>query len=137
VSRLLLLNAPNNLPSDISQPFLLSELPTEFDVEEALCINISEEYFEILRIFGKNETVLNVARLRGHRSDSCAPQTPAARFSGTLEKFFGLKIFGQIAEFGSSRGICKVLVENHKAVERAITDWLAIESVRKGRKLAM
>ena len=36
------LEPPTNLPSNILQPFLLSELPNEFNVEEPLCINISE-----------------------------------------------------------------------------------------------
>jgi hypothetical protein len=43
VSKLILLKPPTNRPSDILQSFLLSELPNEFDVEEAPCINVSEE----------------------------------------------------------------------------------------------
>ena len=54
VSRVFLLQLSTNLPSDIPQTFLLSELPYEFDVEEAPCINISEQSLEILRFFGKN-----------------------------------------------------------------------------------
>ena len=69
VSRLILLNLPSNRASNIPQPFLLSELPNEFDVEETLCINISEQYLKILRIFRKNETVLDVVRLSGRRGD--------------------------------------------------------------------
>ncbi len=50
-------------PSDDLRLLHLSELPHEFDVEETLCINISEDYLEILRILGKNETVLEIVRL--------------------------------------------------------------------------
>ena len=43
VSRLILLNLPDDFASNIFQTFLLSELPNEFDIKKAFRINISEE----------------------------------------------------------------------------------------------
>ena len=60
--RLILLNLSEDLLLYGAQRLLLSQSENEFDIEVALCINISEKYFEILRISGKNETVLDVVR---------------------------------------------------------------------------
>jgi hypothetical protein len=74
-SRFILLQLPTNLSADIFQPFLLSELPNEFDVQEAFRINISEEYLEVLWITGKNETVVDVVRLIGCRGNTLSNES--------------------------------------------------------------
>ena len=71
----MLLNLSDDLPLYGAQRLLLSQSVDEFDVEVTLCINISEEYLEILRIFGKNESILDVVRLIGCRGNTLSNES--------------------------------------------------------------